>query len=65
MPVNRLYEHVYYRNDMIYSRGCKVKHVLMLIGLIAAGCLILLNASADTDYGTLLTLRNEPCGFGH
>jgi hypothetical protein len=56
MPVNRLYEHVYCRNDMIYSRGRKVKHALMLIGLIAAGCLILLNANADTDFGIVLSI---------
>jgi hypothetical protein len=65
MPINPFYEHVFFRNDIIYSRGYKVKPALMLIGLIAAGCLILLNVNADTDLGTLLASRNEPCGLGH
>ena len=34
---------------MIYSKGCKEKHVYILIGLIAASCMIVLDAHADTS----------------
>jgi hypothetical protein len=44
---------------MIYSRNCKKKRAYTLIGLIAAGCLILFDANADTSKPSIIVFDLE------